>query len=423
MNQVSPKTAAKNAPEKQSKLFQLLPFAWILIPALILFKTVNEYSVNIPMLDDYDTILDFLYKFKTDSGNRLSLLFSLHNEHRIVTSRILYLVYYNLSGGINFETLLIINNLMLIPIFLVGAHFIKKFIPDFWYIPAFIFSLCLFDISGYENSYFTMAGIQNYGVYVSFMLSLYVYSLEGNKYLWLAALLQACCIFSSGNGMLGALALTVYTLFSSNRIKMLTAGTVFIVFTGLYFINYQQPPSSHGMATIDRIIPFFLHEVGAHFDYEMGILAGAIMLILLAITFPISKKLKLHPHAAPLCAILLFALMSLGTAALYRATNKMLDSYASRYFIHNGIITSILFCFIMYKVSLKKIFWPVTGICVVILLFTYSSNYEYGIAGFEREQYRKQMMQYYYPQDKQQYAKDVAENACKTGIYCLEEER
>ncbi len=424
MSLFSSRAAAFSNADKKNIFTELLPYVWLLLPAFILFRTVITYSVNIPMLDDYDAILDFLSHFKTaTTQERLSLLFAQHNEHRIVTSRILYLAYYTLAGNVNFETLLLINNLLLIPTFFIGTYFIKKFIPNHWYIPAFIFSLCLFDVSNYENSYFVMAGIQNYGVYMWFMLSLYFYSLQGNKHLWLPVLLQVLCIFSSGNGMIGALALTGYNILNGNKTKAIVAASTFILFSSLYFIGYEQPPTSHGIAATEDIIPFFLHEVGARFGYEQGILAGALILALLLVTFPATKKLKLHANAAPLCAMLSFALLSLAAAALYRATNKMTDSYASRYFIHSGMITAILFCFIIHKVWLKKIFWPALSICIALIFYAYSYNYKYGISCFEREHYRKELLDYYYDEAHPGRAKKIADRACSEGIYCLEEER
>lgn len=183
-----------------------LKYAWLLIPWLLIVRTVAEYTYNIPKLDDYDAILGFMNDFaKADFGTRLQLLFAQHNEHRIFTSRIIYLLQYYITGSVNFKSIIYIGNLQLIPIFILFAYFIKRFVKTMWVVPAIAASLCIFDVAGYDNSGFAMAAIQNYGVVMYFALSLYFYHTKGRHNIWLAPLMQVLCIFSSGNGMVGAM--------------------------------------------------------------------------------------------------------------------------------------------------------------------------------------------------------------------------
>ena len=67
----------------------------ILAPILIHLYYVCHYAVNIPLMDDYDAVLGFLNDFKkSGTADRVVLLFSQHNEHRILSSNLFYAAYY-----------------------------------------------------------------------------------------------------------------------------------------------------------------------------------------------------------------------------------------------------------------------------------------------------------------------------------------
>jgi hypothetical protein len=65
---------------------------------------VHQTAVNLPIWDDFDSVLFFLNQYiQTDSLNeKLSLIFSQHNEHRIVINHLLTLVSYWCFGEVNF---------------------------------------------------------------------------------------------------------------------------------------------------------------------------------------------------------------------------------------------------------------------------------------------------------------------------------
>jgi hypothetical protein len=179
-------------------------FGWVIIfiPAFIYLYNVWTYAVNIPSNDDYYAILDFLCRYKNTQGaDKFFLLFSLHNEHRILSSRIVYVLYYCIFGHINFRHIIFIDNFQLLLAFCVLLVFIKRCLRRYWFIASFVSGLCFFDLSNWENADFAMAGLQNYGIILWFMLSLLFYSMPGRKYLIAGLLFQIVCIYSSGNGI------------------------------------------------------------------------------------------------------------------------------------------------------------------------------------------------------------------------------
>ncbi len=401
--------------------YSYLYYFWLFIPAIIYFAFVNNYGVNIPYRDDYRAILEFLVDFKSANfSHKVSLLFSQNNEHRILSSHILYVLYYSLFNEINFRNIIFIGNLQLVIIFLIGVHFIKKGITDFWYIAAFVFGICLFDISSYENATFAMASMQNYGVIMLFFLSLLFYSFSSLKWLIPAIFFQGLCAFSSGNGMVAGLALVLYNLLCRNKLNTIASLVSFSTFTGLYFVNYQSPQGSLAGDT-NNAITFFIHMAGAHFSYDYGLLAGILVLIALGGILPFNSKFQFKSNVLPMIAVLIFVMASMAVTSKFRS-KTIHDSYASRYLIYAHLLTGVGFFFLFIKIDKSKIKWPIIIVSLIGLLHVYKENYNWGIGGFERQENRIEVTDFIdHPQKDQ--LREIAVQACTAGIYCIEEHR
>jgi hypothetical protein len=95
--------------------------AWIVVaslPVLYIAATAISFSRNIVFWDEFDTALDLILRI--DAGAEWSEIlrrfFALNNEHRTVTSRVMFAVSYWLTGTVNFHVIGAIGNL-----FLAGA--------------------------------------------------------------------------------------------------------------------------------------------------------------------------------------------------------------------------------------------------------------------------------------------------------------
>jgi len=72
------------------------------------FVVIN--AANMPLMDDYDAVLQFLNEFTdADAWGRTQLLMASHNEHRIATTRGAALVGYLFSGTANFTWLILVG--------------------------------------------------------------------------------------------------------------------------------------------------------------------------------------------------------------------------------------------------------------------------------------------------------------------------
>ena len=419
-------------PNEKSKYFSYLINLWIFIPAIIYFNLVNKYAVNFPYQDDYNAILEFLTQFKTASFvDKIALLFSQHADHRILHSRLIYVTYHAIFGKINFIHIIFIANLQLLVIFMVLVHFIKKAIPKYWNVVSLIVGFCLFDPSSYENADFAMCGIQNYGIIMLFIVSLYLYTKSGNKYLVLAGLVEAICIFSSGNGLICALLITLYLILSKEKTKYITSGIIFVVCSALYYFHYtkaQNLGEVHEAFSVIRAGRFFFHMLGGHFSFDYGIPIGISALVLMVVLLPINLKLKFKENTLPLVCVLAVLMATTTTIALFRNNQDIgeIAAYSSRYLIYSHSIMAVLFVFLWLKLDGTKFVWPAAAVGAILLIYAYKGNYTYGEGCMEMVKRRLENIPYYYSNHKEEAnakAKAIEQAACKEGIYCIQDER
>ena len=390
---------------------------WLLLPALLYFVVVLQYSPNVPIIDDYDAILGFLLKFThADGWHKFLLLFSQYGEHRILHSRLIYVCMYYLTGTVNFRTLIIIGNLQLVPILWVIVYLLRKYAGTYWWVPAFVFSLCIFDTNTYEAGSMAMSAIQNFGVPMLFMLALYSYDRGG---VWMGVVLTFLLVMSGGNGMIGALFICLAQYWQ--RRKMIIAGAACILFTGAYFIGYiPTPPVAHNYGAG---IFHFINMVGDYYSLTYNMFFGIVSLIVLAIYVP----RRINSKDLPFLALLAWQMSSLAAAAFIRISAGLATDRTSRYLLMPQLIaacTYLLF-FSSHKPPLR---WGVPVLYAAVLTIIYSWNVQYGKAGFERVEGRalngwykapKYPGYYYSPGDSTPHAIRIADSACKENIYCI----
>ncbi len=413
----------------KSRFYDILTYIFICLPPLLFFIMVNKFAVNLPFRDDHPAILQFLNNFKTSSGvDRFMLMVAQHNEHRIFFSRVVYVVYYYIFGGINFRNLIFIGDIQLIFVLLITIHFIRKALPDNWRMASVLMSLFIFDISGSMNMTWAMAGIQNWGVVFFFFVSLYFYSFDKKPYLFLGALFQALGTFSSGNGTIASFALVLYALLSRDRQKIIFAVTTFFVFTSLYFIHYV-PTISQARSTVKMLFINYLYLLGGHVYIGMRRYNGYMMQLLglctgicLVYLLPVGRKLKVELKNLPIVAILLFVLGTM-TSMVYIRFAGLGEVTPSRYLVYCNFIPGIIFVFYLIKFKSHKYQKPLIITFTVLSLICFERNFRlgYGELMTWRHDVIHNVPDPFTPWDP------VVEQAtrvqsCQLGIYCIDRE-
>src|SRR5262249_23068928 len=98
-----------------------------LIPVCEYYAVVLDTAVNVPYEDDLPVGLQFIseYQQTRNLGEKLRLIYAQHNEHRIVPTRLAFLIDYTLFGEMNFRHIALLGNLSLL--FTLGLLFQSSF--------------------------------------------------------------------------------------------------------------------------------------------------------------------------------------------------------------------------------------------------------------------------------------------------------
>lgn len=350
---------------------------WIFLPALIpiviYFGWLNCYGINIPLFDDH-AFKEFLLQWnKPDSIlQKLQLLFSQHNEHRIAYTRIVILAIYGLTGQLNYVYLMWVGNWALLGILLVlyKAIYLEKPNPNLYLSYAIIpLSLVLFTLQHHENTFWGMASIQNFGVV---FWSLFCFYLLARQRFIAAMIVGFVATFSSGNGFL-VLAIATLLFLLQKQYRRLIQWIVFsILLSVFYFYDYTKPPGNPAEASWGQgfqVINGFLVLVGGAFDVSfqtaekeriwVSILAGII--IFLPLLWLLFKELirwlsikKLDEWQLFWVGASLFVMGTLGITVITRLGFGESLLLTSRYKIYSVVLVMLVFTAFIRQVNQPK---------------------------------------------------------------------
>ena len=143
--------------------FTTIVWALFVLPFVVYVYYACSFSVNVPFWDDYGAVLAFMNNFVQAGAldAKLRLLFSQHNEHRLVFNRVVLLAQYFLIGKIDFKSLMIFGDLGWIMTVLVFVfRYKRKFrLPLLHLLPV---PYVLLAFVQWENMFFATPSIQFY---------------------------------------------------------------------------------------------------------------------------------------------------------------------------------------------------------------------------------------------------------------------
>lgn len=389
----------------------------IVIVISLYYTNVDKFAVDLPNQDDYMAILNYLCIYhKSDFGEKIALLFSPHNEHRLLFSRIVFIIEDALSHHISFRHLIFVDFSLLVLIYAGLVLLIKRCLPNSWQYAAVICAFCLFNLNNYENAENVTAGMFNYSVILLLLLSIISYSKADYKFIVLGVVAQVFCIYSGGNGVIGALFIFLYTAFSGNKMKIIASGIVFLVCVPLYYLNAPDRVAALGAETT-TIIKIFLTAIGGSFGLQYALVIGVMLIVSYIILMPIRGILKIEKNALPLICIAGFAFASLAAMSYFRRTVPIEFATSSRYLIYSHLLYVIAVVFMFYRVDKMKLHLAV----VVFTAISYLLTYNPGTVLFEGFRNTVKGTDFYFP--NKEYAKQITDESCKLKIYCIEEAR
>nr|WP_295930880.1 hypothetical protein [uncultured Dyadobacter sp.] len=159
------------------------------LPVLVWIAAILYYSVNLPWYDDFDPFPDFLHKWITSNAlpEKLKLLFQPNNEHRMVIGKLVTVIYYWVTGHLNFTFLHIAGACFTLGTLAIFWRAFRRTKLSAWYFLPVPF--LLFQLQYHLIFLWAICGLQHQPVVFFVCLSMFL--LSGNRFA--GALLAAVC--------------------------------------------------------------------------------------------------------------------------------------------------------------------------------------------------------------------------------------
>jgi len=324
---------------------------WIITAIIGLYYTiVIIFSYNFPISDDF-ALLEFVTNTVTSSDltRNLRLLYIQHNEHIIITTKLIYLLDYWLFDELNFNRLILIGNIFHLGTFYIFIKHSPKNFKQQHYL--FIFSACMiFQFGSAESMLWSMAAISNYLVIMLALLTLSLLSTNDFIHYILAILMCVLAVFTQGNGILIPFIATLY-LISQKRYRdscIMTIIGLLIVF--IYFKDYLVPDAHSNpldaLHNLGKILIFALSFTGSAFGVG-GSHYPALTTLSLIPTLAIGSLIwaitgygfykKIHFDGNIFIWFNIFVILTSIITAITRINFGLSQSMVSRYHIYSNL--------------------------------------------------------------------------------------
>lgn len=383
----------------------------ILLPVAVYLRVWDYYAVNIAKWDDHvlkRTLLDYLQV--KNLGELIGVLSVQHNEHRIFLTRLAAICDYAYFGQLDYKHLMFFGNLQLLSVIILWWRLLRHNGKSlFALVPV---ALLWPTLANWENMYWGMASIQNFGVVTLTVAALY-WCLKG-PWTYLAAGLAtgALAAFSSGNGLL-ALPIASALLFLSREPKKGAVTLAATLFTFvLYFYTYVKPdynPESRAGAWM--LFKGYMAFIGSFAEVfpvkgrqDTSVVFGVILfLVSISIVSTTTFRLLRNQYKehylkvtdAFCLGVMLFILATAAIVVWGRAGFGLEVLLTSRYKIYSFLLLINAYLFIVIPIRGSFYHPYVSGVAVLCLLFNVFSYHYYLVDAYNL---RKFMITSYFNQ-------------------------
>jgi len=350
----------------------------IALPAALFYSVLFARSIDLPVEDDYEALLDFLNHMRTIQGftAKISYFFAAQfNEYKLFFGHAIGLIQLLVVGRVDFRILCAAGNAF---VALLVLLLWRMFLPerDIWerlrlFLPV---AWLLFQLCYAETLNWAMPSLQNIPVLVFALASIYL--LVSDRFLASIAYL-ILAISASGNGLIlipiGAFVLRR----QPGRLLVWAACSAGCIATYAFKYNLMSSQTSahHSvLATVSHPHPLlalaFLGNAAAlpfplvphRFVVLMSICLGGLILAGLA---AYHRSFSRNPAVG--YSVLFLLLTSLGVSGL-RSGLGIAHSLDSRYKIYSVVLLALLWFAIAEKLVSRRILFSVTA-CAMVFAF------------------------------------------------------
>jgi hypothetical protein len=364
----------------------------IFLPVTLYFYFLSEYAINIPKWDDH-ALKAFIVDFENANGliPKLQTFFKQHNEHRIAFDRFITLIVFWVHGSIDYRWLMWIGNFTLLGVlFIFYKIFQKQKISIAYLVPI---PFILFQLQLWENTFWGMAAMQNFGIIFFIYALIYLISSEKKVHFYLALFVAFLATYTSGNGIT-IFPVCIVLLALQRRFKdvFLFCG-ISLILVFLYFYHFQFPQNNPSMIGIGikNIVLGFFSFLGSVFDLipnsssrqKSTIFGGATLfatgsIIAIYIIFN-SKLFKKQRNINQTEFFILGSIMFLvGTAIVVTFTRISYGEaglLTSRYKIYSILLLITIYLAFIAKLNLNNNKWLVLSLIFMSVCFNLVANF------------------------------------------------
>lgn len=229
-----------------------------LVPILYYFVVLVRYAWNMPYMDDYPVLVEFLNRWlEADSATRLDVLLEQNNFHRVVWVKVLALLNVGVTGTINFTFLQFVGNAALLLtawlLYQSSTHLSRwAFLPVLF---------LLFQFQSWNNAFWAMAAVSNLWAPAWALLAFWLATRPHVRLQWLALLVGLVALLTNGNGIVVLPLLCIVLWIGPTSYHRATVQSVLLTLLALYlyFRGYHNPsgPALTNLLTPTKLMHLF----------------------------------------------------------------------------------------------------------------------------------------------------------------------
>ncbi|MEO6246633.1 MAG: hypothetical protein ABIQ12_14500, partial [Opitutaceae bacterium] len=172
-----------------------------LLPILYVLIRTAPGRINIVYWDEFETALNFVIKLNqgTTAGDFFRDLFALNNEHRMVTSRLMFAISYWLTGTVDFSAIGTIGIASIIALGVLLVATAGTFVRGATI--GVIFSFLVFQLEHYENFLWSGSSIDHFQVVLLAAIAIVAVNRGTGAALWAGAIVATLATFTLAHGI------------------------------------------------------------------------------------------------------------------------------------------------------------------------------------------------------------------------------
>lgn len=258
--------------------------ALALVPVAFVGLTVAASSRNIVYWDEFDTALDLLLALDSgvDARGFFERIFAINNEHRMITSRLLFAFSWWTTGTVDFSVIGAIGNFFLVVLcvtLLAAVGTLERRVRL-----GVILAALLFQLGHYENFLWSGASIDHFQV-VMLAVGAIVALVRGTKLGFaLAGALAVLATFTLAQGLV-IWPVGAFMLWRARQSSALWIWLGVAALTGLAYFQGFEINAGHQIASVSgyaHVFLYWLSLLGAPLALGYGALAPYLGVLLLA---------------------------------------------------------------------------------------------------------------------------------------------